>query len=260
MTTVQNAGVGIHYHIEEGNGGEAPPILLTHGFSASGRAWRHQLPVLAGHRVVTWDMRGHALSDSPESPDDYSPTHTVTDMCAIVADAGIGKAIVGGHSLGGMMSFRYYAAHPEAVRALIIVGSGPGYRSEAPRLQWNEHSEARAKELEEKGLDALTNPSAEVMIARSEHKSAQGIAHTARRVMAQFDSTIIDMLPSVAVPTMIIVGENDTPFVGASEYMKKKIPDAKLAILKDAGHAVQIDQPDAFNEALLEFLDELPAE
>jgi pimeloyl-ACP methyl ester carboxylesterase len=65
-------------------------------------------------------------------------------------------------------------------------------------------------------------------------------------------------LPAIGVPTLIIVGDRDTPFMAPSEYMAKKIPGARLEVIADAGHASNLDQPEAFNRVLLDFLGSLP--
>jgi pimeloyl-ACP methyl ester carboxylesterase len=70
----------------------------------------------------------------------------------------------------------------------------------------------------------------------------------------QRDSSVIDSLATISVPTLLLVGENDKPFIGAMEYMAKKIPDAKHVVIANAGHASNLDQPDAFNAAVVEFL------
>jgi pimeloyl-ACP methyl ester carboxylesterase len=90
------------------------------------------------------------------------------------------------------------------------------------------------------------------------HRSAQGLAHAARGMLAQQDSQVIDRLGSIRVPTLVIVGDQDQPFVAPSEYMAKKIAGARLAVIPGAGHSSNLDQPDAFNRIFVEFLDALP--
>jgi pimeloyl-ACP methyl ester carboxylesterase len=95
--------------------------------------------------------------------------------------------------------------------------------------------------------------------AMGEHCSAQGLAHAARGTLAQEGSHVIDALASVSVPTLIIVGDQDQPFVAPCEYMAKKIPGARLEVIAGAGHSSNLDQPEAFNRVLRDFLDGLPA-
>ena len=99
----------------------------------------------------------------------------------------------------------------------------------------------------------------EVRQALTYHRSAQGLAHAARGMLAQVDGHVIDGLASIRVPTLIIVGDRDEPFVGACEYMAKKIPNARLEVIAGAGHSSNLDQPAAFDRVLLDFLDSLPA-
>jgi pimeloyl-ACP methyl ester carboxylesterase len=86
------------------------------------------------------------------------------------------------------------------------------------------------------------------------HRDAAGLAHAARGMLTQRDARVIESLPGITVPTVVIVGANDTPFLAASDYMAAKIPGAKRVVIPDAGHSANIDQPAAFNAALMEFL------
>ncbi|MGH7859817.1 MAG: alpha/beta fold hydrolase, partial [Candidatus Binatia bacterium] len=160
-----------------------------------------------------------------------------------------------GHSLGGFASLRFYLDHPDMVRGLVLFGSGPGYRDAEARGKWNAMAEKSAKGMEKYGLDILQRGGLEVRTAK--HRSAQGLAHAARGMLAQFDGRVMEAIGDISVPTLVIVGSEDKAFVGSSEYMAKKIPGAKLVVLEGAGHAASIEQADAFNAALLDFLDSL---
>jgi pimeloyl-ACP methyl ester carboxylesterase len=92
------------------------------------------------------------------------------------------------------------------------------------------------------------------------HRSARGLAHAARGMLAQDGAAIIDSLLQVRVPTLIVVGDRDTPFIAPCQYMAKKIPGARLEVIADAGHSSNLDQPEVFNRVLLDFLDSLPHE
>jgi pimeloyl-ACP methyl ester carboxylesterase len=143
------------------------------------------------------------------------------------------------------------------VRALVICDSGPGFRNAGAREEWNQQAQKRAADLEAVGLEALGGRSREMEEAVRYHRSAQGLAHAARGMLAQQDSRIIDSLPGIAVPTLIIVGDRDTPFLAPCEYMAKKIPGARLEVIAGAGHSSNLDQPEAFNRVLADFLDSL---
>jgi pimeloyl-ACP methyl ester carboxylesterase len=244
--------------IEYQDGGQGSPVLLGHGYSATGRMWDGQRAALGDHyRVISWDMRGHGQTESPGDPAQYSAALTVADMRALLRHCGIERAVVGGLSLGGYVSLAFYLAHPEMVRALVICDSGPGYRNAEARAAWNARAHERAAELEARGLDALAGRSREMREAMGHHASAQGLAHAARGMLAQEGSAVIDGLATIAVPTLIIVGDQDRPFLAPCEYMAKKIPGARLEVIPGAGHASNLDQPAIFNRVLLTFLQSL---
>ena len=247
MPYIERDAVKIYYEVH----GEGPTVLLSHGYSATLQMWKGQVEAFPGFRVISWDMRGHGLTDSPDDPAAYSEAATTADMAAILKANGIDRAIIAGLSLGGYMSLAFNVAHPEMTRALMLFDTGPGYKNPVARAGWNETSETRATVFEEKGLDALGR-SAEVQV--STHTSAKGLALAARGMLAQFDDRIIRSLETISVPTLVLVGANDAPFLGATDYMSAKIPGATRVTIPDAGHAANIDQPAAFNGAVAEFL------
>jgi pimeloyl-ACP methyl ester carboxylesterase len=233
--------------------GEGPALILTHGYSSTGEMWAGQVgPLAKRFTVITWDMRGHGRSDYPQDPAAYSEAATVADMAALLDGVGASDAVVGGLSLGGYMSLAFHATHPERTRALLIVDTGPGYKNDQARDGWNANAVARAERFEAEGFGDLSKASAEVRLAR--HRDASGLARAARGMLTQKNARVIESLPGIAVPAVVIVGANDTPFLAASDYMAAKIPGAKKVVLPDAGHSANIDQPAAFNAALLDFL------
>jgi pimeloyl-ACP methyl ester carboxylesterase len=247
-------GIAIEYQ----DGGQGSPVLLGHGYSATGRMWDGQRAALGDrYRIISWDMRGHGQTESPSDPAQYSAALTVADMRALLRHCGVERAVVGGLSLGGYVSLAFYLAHPEMVRALVICNSGPGYRNAEARAAWNARAHERAAELETKGLDALAGRSREMREAMGHHVSAQGLAHAARGMLAQESPAVIDGLATIRVPTLIVVGDQDGPFLAPCEYMAKKIPGARLEVIAGAGHASNLDQPAAFNRVLLGFLQSL---
>jgi pimeloyl-ACP methyl ester carboxylesterase len=236
VPSIDRAGVSIHY--ESHGPDKAPPILLSHGYGATAR-----------------DMRGHGQSGDPRDPSAYSQALSVADMAAVLDACGVERAIIGGLSLGGVMSLAFHLAHPERVRALMLFDTGPGFRNPETRRQWNLRAEARARELEEKGL-AESVGGAETRLGR--HRSAQGLAGAARGMLAQYDSSLIDSLPRIAVPTLVLVGADDRHFLAAADYMASKIPGAQKVVIPGAGHAANLDQPQLFNRTVADFLAGLP--
>src|SRR4051794_29639760 len=255
MPKLNRDGVNIYYEVH----GSGPPLLLTHGYSSSSAMWQGQIEALSKrHRLVLWDMRGHGQSDYPDDPRAYSEALTVADMAALLDEVGATSAIVGGLSLGGYMSLAFYRAHPKRVRALLIIDTGPGFKKDAAREAWNKRALETGDRFEREGLAVLKSLSPE----RSSvvHRDASGLARAARGMLTQRDAAMIETLPQIKVPALVVVGADDTPFLAASDYMAAKIPGAQKVVVPAAGHAVNIDQPQAFIEAVLPFLESLPNE
>jgi pimeloyl-ACP methyl ester carboxylesterase len=249
MSILNRNGVNLHYEVY----GSGPALLLTHGYSATSQMWQGQIAVLAAnHTLILWDMRGHGQSDSPSNGDAYSEAQTVADMAALLDTVGVRGAIVGGLSLGGYMSLAFHRVYSERVTALLIIDTGPGFKKDTARDAWNETATQRAVSLDRDGLSVLKSASAER--ALSTHRSAAGLAHAARGMLTQHDAAVIESLPGIRVPTLVIVGADDAPFIAASDYMAAKIPHARKVVIPNAGHASNIDQPVAFNAAVVEFL------
>ena len=252
MPMLDRDGVRLYYEVH----GAGPTLLLTHGYSSSSQMWKGQIePLSKAHQLVIWDMRGHGKSDYPEDQAAYSEAATIADMAALLDAVGARTAIVGGLSLGGYMSLAFNAVHPERVAALLIIDTGPGYRKDEARDGWNQNAIRTAERWERDGLNRAGPTSPEAGL--SQHRSADGLAKAARGMLTQRDATVMNSLPTIAVPSLVVVGANDTPFLTASDYMAAKIPGAKKAVIPDAGHAANIDQPAAFNAAVMGFLEGL---
>ncbi len=253
MAMLARDGVNLYYETH----GEGPVILLTHGYSATSQMWTGQIAPLSQHNtLVIWDMRGHGRSDYPEDQAEYSEEKTVADMAALLDAVGAKTAIVGGLSLGGYMSLAFAATHPGRVRALLIIDTGPGFKKDEAREGWNQNARRTADRYDKDGLGPLGSASAERATAR--HRDATGLARAGRGMLTQKTARVIESLPHIQAPSLVVVGANDTPFLAASDYMAAKIPGAHKAVIPNAGHAANIDNPADFNKAVTAFLSTLP--
>jgi pimeloyl-ACP methyl ester carboxylesterase len=252
MATLDRDGVQIHYELHGPPDGR-PALLLSHGFRASTRMWAANLPALARERLVAaWDLRGHGSSEAPSDPHLYSRELSVGDMSAVLDAAGVDRAVLIGMSLGGYLSLSFRLAHPERVAGLVLVDTGPGFRRDEPREAWNAYCERVARDLEERGVDALP-PSPEV----GSYDPA-ALARAARGIMAQHDGgDVFASLATIDVPALVVVGSEDTDFLAAAEVMEARIPGARRVVLEGAGHAANMDAQEPFDTAVLEFLEEV---
>jgi pimeloyl-ACP methyl ester carboxylesterase len=254
MPTLRRDDLGLHFEVS----GDGLPILLTHGFSATSAMFSGTArALLSDYRVVTWDLRGHGSSDSPDDPSLYSSELVMSDMIALLDHLDIERAVVAGHSIGGFLTLKFAVTHPERVSALVLEDTGPGYRSDEAREHWNTSVvEAYATVLSERGLAGLP---VGAELHGDAHRDAVGLIHAARGILVQRDAHVLEALPSIAVPTLVIVGENDTAFVPGSKYMAEKIPGAHLVEIPGAGHAPNLSHPELFDQCLRTFLDDVAA-
>jgi pimeloyl-ACP methyl ester carboxylesterase len=248
MAHLDRGDAKIYYEVH----GAGPTILMCHGFGGSSQLWKGQLEALTQqHQVIVWDMRGHSRTQSPTDPALYEEDRSVEDMKALLDHCGADKAIIGGHSMGGYMALAFYLEYPERVHALMMIDTGPGFKKDDARDQWNARANRTADRLEEKGIEVLAkSPEA----GSANHQDAQALAHAARGMFARKDARVISAMGEVKVPTWICVGEHDKAFSAAGDYMAAKIGGAQKTEIADAGHHPNLDQPAAFNSAMIEFL------
>ncbi|MBI4081313.1 MAG: alpha/beta fold hydrolase [Candidatus Lambdaproteobacteria bacterium] len=253
MAFLDRDGVRIYYE----DHGKGPAVLLSHGYGATTEMWQGQIQAFKDrYRIIVWDMRGHGQSDYPDDQALYTEAATVGDMHAILKARGVQRAVIAGLSLGGYSSLAFHLAHPEMVRALMLFDTGPGFRKDDAREAWNERARERAQAFDTQGL-AAQSTSEERRI--STHRNAKGLARAARGMLTQRDARVLESLGRIAVPTLVLAGANDTNFLAAIDYMAAKIPQATKVIIPDAGHASNLNQPEAFNRAVDSFLSGLPA-
>ncbi len=233
----------------------ALPLLLSHGYGATSAMFAPNVPALAIHReVISWDLRGHGASESPADPECYRAAGAIADMAAILDQLGIERAILGGHSLGGYLSLDFTLTYPERVAGLVLIDTGPGFRNDEARKDWNRRAEATAARLAERGLAGLGS-SAE--LHADGHTDVNGLILAARGTLTQQDGHVMDRLPEISVPALVVVGADDRPFLGAADYMTRKLPMARELVIPGAGHAPGIEQPEEFNAQVAAFLQEI---
>ena len=262
------ASDGVRLHAEAH--GTGVPVVLSCALHTTCENWRPQVGpfVAAGYRVLLWDYRGHGRSDAPEDPSAYSMERVVEDLEQVLDALAPGApAVVGGLSFGGLASLHFALRRPERVRALLLVDSGPGFKNPEAQKRWEESVKRTARFLERSGPAALVaSRAAESLIGRRPElpaaqaaaraiaaQRAHGLAAFGRRVAAPAPQ-VIDALPGIAAPALVVVGEHDTAYLRSAEVMAAKLPNAESVTIADAGHMVNIEQPEAFDAAVLRFL------
>ncbi|MFI9740696.1 alpha/beta fold hydrolase [Nocardia sp. NPDC052278] len=238
--------------------GDGLPVLFTHGFGDMSATFARTAGVLAvDHQVVTWDLPGHGLGEHPQDAHHYA-IETVTDhMRALLDHLAVARAVVVGYSVGGYLSLEFALAYPGRVRALIMIDTGPGTRSEQARAAWNDFADRCAGGLQAGGAVVMPTSLAHIDVR---HRDTRGLALAARGFLRQQDSRVIDGLYTLTMPTLVIVGAEDSTFLRSAHYLARWLPDASLVIIPGAGHMPHLSQPERFDAAVRRFLDELAVE
>jgi pimeloyl-ACP methyl ester carboxylesterase len=253
------------YYEEHGSG---TPLVLAYGIGGNVKMWDVNVPGLASrHRLVLWEPRGHARSDSPEDPAKYSFRRWALDLGAVLDHLGLRRAHVGGLSLGAGIATRFALAFPGRVRSLVVTNSSSA--SGLP-LSW-QNIVLRARSIEitlTQGMDAMaefamaSNPNVSERLALDpgakaefyeEYRQLQPIGYAnALRALLAMDHITGD-LPRLRMPVLLIGGDRD-PSLGPMKLMHRKIRGSKLVVLSPASHFANRDQPEAWNRTVLDFL------
>lgn len=265
---------GVRLYVEAH--GEGIPIVLSCGYCTTHENFRPQVDPLvrAGARVILWDYRGHGRSDVPETDAAYEMPILVEDLLQVIEWAAPGRrAVVGGLSFGGLLSLHFALAHPDRVLGLLLIDSGPGFKNPEAAARWMEQIDRIAKRLGEQGMDAMVRdraastsigrrpdlPAAQAAARAIAAQNPAGLARFGRRAAGPAPS-VIDDLPRIQAPALVVVGAEDEAYLRAAEVMSAKLPAATHVVIPRAGHIVNIEEADAFNAAVAAFLEKLPRE
>lgn len=256
-------------HVEES--GDGAPLLLLHGFTGSARSWDAVATALAAHfRVLAVDLIGHGSSDAPADPRRYAIELAARDLASLLDGRGVAQAIVVGYSLGGRVGLRFAVDHPGRVAALVLVSASPGIADADERAARRSRDEELAAFVEREGLarfverwerepvlatlGALPAPAREALRATRLAQRAQGLANSLRGMGAGAMAPLWDRLGEVRPPTLIVSGALDARFVDIGARLAAAIPLAAHAVVAAAGHAPQLERPEAFVRLVLDFI------
>ena len=261
--------------VEAGSGGK--PLLLVHGFGGAKEDFSEHLEALAslGWHAVAPDLRGHGASEWPKGEDAYSFSSFGGDLVALTASLGWTSFVLLGHSMGGMVAQELALAHPSAVRGLILMDTAHG------PMAWLDRDllAMGVAVIRDEGVDAyvdLTNAlrDSDPLVTPAFRRLlderpgyAEFCDRKARATSADMRAAMMpvfvdqpERLPALSrldVPTLCLAGEQDDGFLDHTRAMAAAIPGARLAVIPDAGHSPQFENPTAWFAEIAAFLAEI---
>lgn len=266
-------GVKLYYETT----GSGAPVIFVHEFAADHRSWEAQMRHFGQrYRCITFGARGYPPSDVPEAPSSYSQVRATDDILAVLDHLKIPAAHVVGLSMGGFATLHFGFRHPTRALSLVVAGVGYGAEKEQ-QARFKSEVEVVARSLLDEGMVAFAakyayGPTrvqfenkdprgfAQFKKELGEH-SALGSANTQLGVQGVRPSLydLVDRMRALAVPTLVLTGDEDWPCLAPSMLMKREIPSAALAVMPNCGHTINLEDPDLFNQIVGDFIVQVQA-
>lgn len=274
MPTIRtDDGVALHYE-EAGSG---TPMVFVHEFAGDSRSWEPQLRFFARrYRCIAFNARGYPPSDVPGDPAAYSQDRATDDIAAVIRGLSLGKAHVVGLSMGAFATLHLGLRHPHLARSLVAAGVGYGAEP-ARREQFRAENAVAIARLREQGMaeygktysrgptrlvfeESDPRGYAEFQAQLCDH-STEGSALTMNGVQRERPSLfdLAEGFRAFTTPTLIIAGDEDDPTLEPGLFLKRTIPTSALMVMPKAGHTLNLEHPDAFNRAVLDFVTQVDA-
>ena len=242
--------------------GQGPALLLLHGFLCDSRVWTEQLSHLSDQfNVVAWDAPGAGQSSDP--PATFTTADFVRCLLALLNNLDIDRAHVVGLSWGGILAQEFYRQHAERVRSLVLADTYAGWRGSLPEHAWRERLAACLDDanlppdmVAQKFVPGVFHDAASAELHTTFAEIVRDFHPAGFRLMsissAEVDTT--DLLPRITAPTLLLWGDADrrSPRYVAEQF-HDAIPEATLVMIQDAGHLVNMERPEQFNDHIRQF-------
>jgi len=266
---------GVRLYYEES--GSGTPVIFVHEYAGDHRSWEAQMRHFGRrYRAITYAARGYPPSDVPENVAQYSQARAANDIAAVLDHLKLDKAHVVGLSMGGFATLHFGFRHAARAHSLVVAGCGYGAEPDQ-RDRFRAEAEAIADFITQNGMPVFAEKYAygptrvqfenkdirgfaEFKQQLSEH-SALGARNTQLGVQRERPSLydLIEPMQALAVPTLVLTGDEDWPCLQPGLLMKQHISSAALAVMPNCGHAINLEDPDEFNRIVASFVAQVDA-
>jgi 2-succinyl-6-hydroxy-2,4-cyclohexadiene-1-carboxylate synthase len=251
--------------------GQGAPVVMLHGFTGDASSMAPAAaPLERDFEVHRVELVGHGRSDAPADVRHYSMPRCVDQVVAVLDGLGVDAAHLYGYSMGGRTALSLAAAHPDRVCSLVLVGVTAGLAGGEARAERRASDEALAERIEREGLEPFVDAwmalplfasqkrlgEAALAAARAQRLRgrATGFANSLRGMGTGAMPPLHAVLADLRMPTLLIVGEEDAKFRGIAAALAVELPDAKVEVITEAGHAAHLEQAAAVGEGVRRFL------
>ena len=251
--------------------GEGPATVFLHGFTGSSAAWDPHVALFKPRRnTIAIDLIGHGDSDAPSDPECYRMKYCVEHLLAVLDKLGLDSVDMVGYSMGGRVALHLANAAPGRIRSMVLESSSPGIADPIERQARVVADDSLADYIERSSIDAFVDrwenlplfesqrnlPAAVRSVLRTQRlkNNRVGLANSLRGMGAGRQESLWPCLLSIETPVLLVTGQLDTKYRRIARDMMNLLPNAKLAVLDNAGHAVHLERPAAFDREVVEFL------
>ena len=261
-------GVKLHYE----DVGSGTPIVFVHEYAGDCRSWESQLRYFGRrYRCIAFNARGYTPSEVPADPEMYSQDRARDDIKSVLDAFKFDKAHIVGLSMGGFATLHFGFTYPDRALSLVIAGCGYGASADK-RAQFASELDETVRRIEETGMakaaEGYASAPSRVQFQNKDPRgwrefadqlatnSTLGSALTMRGVQMRRPSLfeLVEQMKTITAPTLVVTGDEDWPCLEPGILIKKTIPTAGLVVMPNTGHTMNLEDPGAFNQQVMDFL------
>ncbi|MDX2139053.1 MAG: 2-succinyl-6-hydroxy-2,4-cyclohexadiene-1-carboxylate synthase [Chloroflexota bacterium] len=248
----------------------APPLVLLHGFTGSAHSWEAHTAALAAHyRVLRPDLPGHGATPA-STPADCAIETVARQLARLIETTLAPPVTLLGYSMGGRLALYTALEYPQLIHTLILESASPGIADDAERLARRAADDALAQRILDQGITRFVDAWERLPLfatyarlpdeTRTALRQARlandptGLAHSLRGMGTGVQPSLWARLPALSCHVLLITGADDAKFTGIARQMMPTLPDGQHVIITASGHTPHLEQPDAFQSALQNFM------